>query len=290
MNRLLVVIATCLAPLLNAEIIETINIDDVRAYVTTDSLCLFDVDDTLIANPFHLGAGPWRKWAKPYIEKHSRDFSLYDALTFLIAVKAPYQPVEDSTATLISDLQDAGITSIAFTARAVDSWHATVVDGLDQFTHAQLKHAGIDFSRTVLPQSFEALERCHFREGILFSAHVEKGTFLKHVIQSLNYKPGRIIFVDDRLDQVQSVAAAAAAENIPFTGFWYRRSNYEHANFNPLATLFQLDRLLDGQIVSDEEAELFMTVWGHVDCEMYFHQLLDKIQTVPVIDTALLNI
>jgi hypothetical protein len=240
---------------LHAAIIEITEIDAMRPYITEEALYLFDIDDTLIDNPFSLGSSPWRNWAKAKLPKLNTSFVLYDALTLHIAKNAPYKPVEPTTPQLIKDLQESGHAVFAFTARGRSQWYTTDIAGVDHFTHQQLNHAGIDFRKTRIPSELKSLEEKYFYEGIIFAEHIKKGDLLKHLLKDLNYHPSVILFADDKLDQVQSVEAALKETGIPFIGFWYRRSEVDRKNFNPQIANIQLEALLlRGELMSDEEA------------------------------------
>lgn len=239
---------------LSADIIEIHQIDDIRPYIKENALYLFDIDDTLIHNPFTLGSGPWRNWARSKIPKLNTSFNLFDALTLYIANKAPYVAVESTTANLIDELQENEHTVFGFTARGRSQWYTTDLEGIDRFTQEQLQYAGIDFSRTRIPQELQQLEETYFCQGIIFASHIVKGELLEYLLEEIEYYPSCIIFVDDRLDQVQSVEAAAEAAGIPFVGFWYRRSELDH-HFHPMITNIQLEYLIHkGEIISDEMA------------------------------------
>lgn len=261
-----------------AEILEINQIDDIRPYITQQSdLVLFDVDDTLITNPFSLGTPSWRNWVKPNIPKYDTDFVFYDALTLYIAKNAPYRAVEASNAKLISDLQNSGNAVFAFTARGRSQWSTTDLEGVDQFTHQQLNHAGIDFKRSPIPSELQYLEPAYFYEGIIFAQHIKKGDLLKHLFKDLNYRPSSIIFVDDRLEQVQSVEAALKEVGIPFIGFWYRRTELDGANFNPMVANVQLENLLlENKILSDEEAGAIASTIQKRDAGEYLKSIFDQ--------------
>ena len=147
------------------------------------------------------------------------------------------------------------IPVFALTARGRTQWHSTDIAGVDQFTHEQLNRVGIDFSRTVIPAGLERLEAAYFYNGILFAQHIKKGDLLKHLLKDLDYRPASIIFVDDNPGQLVSVEAAVKELDIPFVGFWYRRTEFTYPNFNPLIAVAQLESLLlKREILSDDEA------------------------------------
>lgn len=254
-KKLVLITFLLLTSFLHTTIIEITEIDAIRPYITEEALCLFDIDDTLIDNPFSLGAPPWRNWVKSKLPNLKTSFVLYDALTLHIAKNAPYKPVESTTPQLIKDLQEGGYAVFAFTARGRSQWYTTDILGVDLFTHQQLNHAGIDFRKTRIPAELKSLEQKYFYQGIIFAEHIKKGDLLKHLLKDLNYHPSVILFADDKLDQVQSVEAALKESGIPFIGFWYRRSEVDRKNFDPRIANIQLESLLlRGEVVSDAEA------------------------------------
>lgn len=288
-KKIILVLTIFLTPLLHAEIVEITKIDDIRPYVTENCLCLLDIDDTLIDNPFSLGSPPWRSWVKSKLLNYNTNFVLYDALTLFIAQNAPYKTVEPTTATLVADLQSQGHAVFAFTARGRTQWYTTDLEGVDQFTHAQLHHVGIDFKNTQIPAELQSLEDKYFYDGIIFAQHIKKGDLLKHLFKDLNYSPSLIIFVDDKLDQVQSVEAALKEVGIPFIGFWYRRSEIDRKNFNPMIANIQLEALLSQREIISDEAALELTKSKQNDPQAYFKEILEKIdleQLSPLIPTC----
>lgn len=277
LNKMILISSFFLTSFLQADIMEITQIDDIRPYITKDALYLFDIDDTLIDNPFSLGSPPWRNWVKSKLPNYDINFVLYDALTLFIAKNAPYKTVEPSTANLIADLQNQGHAVFAFTARGRSQWYTTDIEGVDRFTDEQLHHAGIDFKATLIPEELQSLETTYFCDGVIYAQHIAKGDLLKHLFKDLKYYPSLVIFVDDKLEQVQSVEAAVKGAGIPFIGFWYRRSEFDRKNFNPMIANIQLESLLlQGEII-DDDAALELAKTKQSDPHTYFKEILEKI-------------
>jgi FMN phosphatase YigB (HAD superfamily) len=278
LKKFILTVSIFITSFLQAEIIEISQIDAVRLYVIENALCLFDIDDTLIDNPFSLGSPPWRNWVKSKIPNFSTNFAVYDALTLFIAKNAPYKTVEPSTAHLITELIDQGHAVLAFTSRGRTQWSTTDIEGVDRFTHEQLNHAGIDFKNAKIPEKLKALDDKYFNDGIIFASHIKKGDLFKHLFKDLNYTPPLILFVDDNLEQMQSVEAAAKEVGIPFIGFWYRRSAIDRKDFNPMVANIQLEALLlKGEIISDEAAKDLSQAGQNDDPEIYLKEIFEKI-------------
>lgn len=286
-KKFILIATLCVTGLLRADIQEIETIDAIRPYVAERCLILFDIDDTLIDNPFSLGSPPWRNWVKSKLPKNDA-FNLYDALTLHIAQKAPYKAVEATTPEFIADLQKQGLAVIGFTARGRSEWYTTTIEGVDRFTHEQLKGAGIDLSQTQVPEELQSLDPAHFYQGIIFAKHIAKGDLLKLLFQDLDYTPSLILFVDDKREQVESVEAALKDSDIPFVGFWYRRSAIDRADFNPLVANIQLEALLlNGHVISDKKAKKLAQSKKDVNPETYLSDILQAIdlqEIAPLID------
>ena len=85
--------------LLQATIIESNHMDDIRQYLDQKTLVLFDMDDTLTDSPYFLGSGLWRQYVRQKIPEHEQAFgpiipgkNLHDLFSFYIAKKWPVQP------------------------------------------------------------------------------------------------------------------------------------------------------------------------------------------------------
>lgn len=277
-NKIVMLMCIFISTYTQAEIFEINQIDDIVPYIDQEnSLVLFDIDDTLITNPFCLGSPAWRNWLKRTPVKQETDFVFYDAITLYIAKNVDYQTVEPGMETLISDLQRSGIAVFAFTARGRSEWYTTQLEGVDEFTHQQLNHVGIDFKKTAIPAELQDLEPAYFYEGIIFAQHIKKGDLLKHLFKDLNYHPSCIVFIDDKLDQVKSVADAVKEFEIPFYGFWYRRQEQDAGTFNPMVANIQLENLLlNDVIVSDEQAEEIAETMSEIDPQEYFEGIFEQ--------------
>lgn len=268
-----------LAPYVQADIIEINQIEDIRSYITQkDTLVLFDIDDTLITNSVSVGSPPWRNWVKNKLSDYKADFVVFDALTLYMAQKIPYKPVEANTVALIADLQSDSIPVFAFTSRGRSQWYTTDIAGVDHFTHLQLNNAGIDFKQTAIPNELQKLEPAYFYEGIIFAEHIKKGDLLKHLFKDLNYNPSCIIFIDDKLDQVKSVESALQEIGVPFIGFWYRRAEFDGANFKPVIANVQLEYLLlEDTIIGHAEAEEIVAIMPDIEEQHHLSWILNQI-------------
>lgn len=229
---------------LHAEIIEIDQMADILPAIEPDSLVLFDMDDTLTDSTISLGSGAWRKWLRQTDPDH------HDELTYFVAQKVPVKPVEEGIPAIVEDLQEREVHVYVLTARGLSTWYSSAIPDIDQLTNRQLLSAGLDFRKSRLPRRF----REDVFDGVLYASPMKKGAFLQDFFTKIEYRPKRVIFIDDKLDQVQSVERAMEEMGVPFVGFWYTRVNTE--NFDPRIADIQYRELVENDLIlTDSEAE-----------------------------------
>lgn len=239
-------------------ITETRNISDLIHYIETPcrngyTLILFDVDDTLINSPINLNSGPWITYYWQNAPKLLPEkMAVIEELMWFVSKTIPCLPVDPFTAHLISICQKKQpfIFPLALTARPIYQKH---IDGV-QVTKNQLLTNHIDFSQTNFPSHSAA-----FHEGIFFTSGKKKGDFLQQFLVSAIPPPKRIIFVDDKLDEIRSVEKVAKNANIEVHCFWYRQASRNRPVFNIRKANIQLEYLIKYQLIlNDENAGLLL--------------------------------
>ncbi|MDF2578218.1 MAG: hypothetical protein K0S74_1702 [Chlamydiales bacterium] len=83
--------------------------------------------------------------------------------------------------------------------------------------------------------------------GIILTALVDKGIVLKAALNKANFKPNKIIFIDDNLSYVKSVEKICEELNIEFIGI-----HYTEASFIPLPQLDESKELLRFEVLEQE--------------------------------------
>jgi hypothetical protein len=259
---LLLVSILHLTVFLSADIIETHNIEDILpAIESVDTLVLFDMDDTLTDSTISLGTGAWRKYVREKVAEYEKQYgkpcelkgvNLHDFLTSLVALKVPVKPVEEAIPKLIYDLQSGGIPIFVLTARGKSKWYSWDTEGIDALTDKQLLNAGLDFSKTILPFELEKVDSTFYSNGVFYSSPLKKGAFLKKLLNETGYRPAKIVFIDDKLDQLQSMERAAKELGISFAGFLYTHADKVHQNFDPSIATIQLMYLFYGDLIIDD--------------------------------------
>jgi len=162
-----------------------------------------------------------------------------DALLNLINLHFPSKILEEKTADILKGLQEKGIPLIALTASSCGELKGK---SLADLRISSLKQWDIDFS-----SSFPELEEIRFTElkehlgnvpsykkGILFSngeyrkgnGNYSKGEILIKFLTLLSFKPKKVIFIDDKRDNVEEMEVALRTfdPSIEFTGIEFTRS------------------------------------------------------------------
>lgn len=240
-----------------AEIRKINQIDEIMHAIGPASCVLIDMDDTLTDSSCHLGSGSWRKYIRLRLEEYEKKHpskwnkSVHDFLTLYAFCQIPVRPVENITPQIVGLMQSQNIPVFVLTARGKSRWYDTEIENIDVLTRLQLLQAGYDFGSSKIPQALNTVNPALFSNGIFYSNSMPKGIFFKAVMKSTGYQPGHIVFVDDRLDQVESFEKIANELGIPYTGFWYTRAG--ESLFDPLIATNELVKL----IYQDNAKEMF---------------------------------
>lgn len=229
------------APILDA-IIESKRIADIYRYLkpsdyNKDTLVIFDIDNTIARPPTDLGSDQWfyALWNKlvglGYSEQEIID--LLVPLQTYIEQYTRLVPVEPQTVQIINDLHAKGITVIALTTRSVQRHHTTV-ELLDQL--------GVLFTPTTpheFPIPYPDGKCGFFADGIIFSGQCDKGELLTLWLKRMGHQPKKIIFIDDKMKNIQSVEKALHKLNYPVIGIRYGYLDERVKNFKLDASMEQ---------------------------------------------------
>lgn len=256
---------------LSGTIHETTHIEDITQEVTDETLVLFNIAEVLLDTQTSLGTQAWRKYVRKRV-----DAKTHDALTLTVFELVPPISPDPKTPEIIKNLQKDGIPVLAFTSRGRHEWYSTQVKDVDHKTEHALKHVGIDFSATTLPSQLAQIETQfsdYYHNGIIYATNSnDKGEFLKNILETTGYRPAKIIFVDDKIDDLKAIEKEMEQLAIPFVGYAYNRTAKEHANFDPMIAHLQATWLLFyNKMVTDEHAaQLKAELYTKTDPEEFF--------------------
>ncbi len=197
---------------LTAEIRESIHLQDIIGEIVEDTLCVFDIDNTLIEPTTNIGSDQWYYHLVDSIaqdENLSREDAskkadrVWNETQYTITTKT----VEQSTAAIFNSL---ACDSMALTARSPEIF---------AITNQQLVSHGISFdSRAPLTNDLilDAHEaEIRYSHGILLQGEgLDKGKTLVNFLENLHRRYKKIVFVDDKLSNVRNVNAALSQAGI----------------------------------------------------------------------------
>lgn len=215
--------------------IEVASIQEAEPYLLKNSsgtLIIFDIDSTLttptdaylrrqaIQRHKHI----YQHYVLPLTKNQKRIFN------HLLVLQSPSQLVEEGVPILIRKIQDLGLKTLAFTASKIGPV-GEVVPSFPEWRYKELQRLGINFSSTypgkVLFQDLPDFggDITGMEKGIVYCGHqVKKGDLLKHVLQQLKHIPEKIIFIDDKRENLESLALALKKDfpSITYLGIHYK--------------------------------------------------------------------
>lgn len=196
-----------------------------------DSLIFFDIDSTLTTP------------SDPYLRRHAikRHKTIYDNLltpltpnqkrifNHLLVIDSPSQLVEEDWPTIIKELQEREIKTLALTA-AKTGPISSILPSFPNWRYSELERLGIHFS-TAFPGTvlFKDLEDFGgdfpgIEKGIVYCGHqASKGDLLLHILSAIKFTPALIIFVDDKRENLESLSDAIQQSfpSLHFIGIHY---------------------------------------------------------------------
>lgn len=215
------------------------SIDQAEIYFAAadkDALIIFDIDSTLTtpSDPYlrrqaiRTHKNIYNQYVLPLNKNQNRLFN------HLLVLQSPSRLVEKQFPLAIKKLQERHIKTIALTASKTGSV-GTIVPSFPEWRYAELKRLGIDFSQTYPGKTlFKELfdfggDHPGIEKGIVYSGHqTKKGELLKIILHELTWIPNKIIFVDDKLENLDSLSKSIQ-ENFPsihFIGIHYQGMDF----------------------------------------------------------------
>jgi hypothetical protein len=247
-----------------AIIIETNHFREIKNHLKPKTLLVLDIDDTLVVAIQTLGTDVWfRHRHKALQTRMEPSAALHQALAEWEAIQhlTKVRAVEEETETIIKHLQEAQIPIIGLTTRRLDMVNCTL---------AQLSSLNIDLSKTAPAKEDLYFMNGHtvghevghgvlHRQGILFTAGTPKGEALLKLLALFPTSFDRIVFINDKETHLAEVELTIPP-TIEFIGLRYSHSDERVANYNPHIADIQWYFSSFDCLLSDREAELFLTL------------------------------
>jgi len=259
------------------------DLDKYQPQITSDTLVLLDVDDTLItptAKIFHMGCNyqpallPQNLLAELTANLPENPI---DELKLLCDQNSSYhqiianwrlsrqvQLVEPEWLAVIAQLK-AITTVYAFTK--MDTGQYSIISNMEQWRYAELTRLGLTFSTQLNGQSAMRLLEIEasngvsnfgyaaFIHGIAMTGKFNKAELLAAVLAKSQRQFKNILLVDDRPEMVQLVGDYCLSIGMPFIGLHYTGVDAWAKDINLDVVKLQQDRLFNVNIwLEDEQA------------------------------------
>lgn len=269
----------CLLPItLFASIEQIDSLSQLPCDSPPSTLYFFDIDDTLIDSPYMLGSKAWRK----YLTETAPDW--HDTLTLFVARHYHVDFVEAHIPAIIEKLKVKGCGVFGLTARERKIWYYTPMEDIDALTIAQLHQAEIFLDPQALEKSYPSLTAApEYYEGVFFADIEPKGGYLIKLFQNSKERPAKVVFIDDKLSQVESVSQALNELGIDNDCYWYTATDKKAELFHPLLANIQLFHLwmTKGQaVISDVAAAELAELYPERTAEYYLQAILETLRIV----------
>ena len=237
-----------------AEIREAKAMSEVFSSVTQGSIVVFDLDNTVLEAKQTLGTDQFFSYLVKKAEEaglrgqEAKDLALLQAA--LIQPRSTVRLVEESTLGFLKSLHEKNVTVFALTARPF-AWAEGTLN--------QLASLQVDFTKTAprIPiESNRNLKELNYQGGVIFlQPGQDKGNTLLKFLKVSRQNPEKIIFIDDKLHNVESVDTALRAAGIENVEFRYGAADERVKNFDSQLANFEFHYfLLHKVFLNDEEA------------------------------------
>jgi hypothetical protein len=265
--NVLIFIVSCASPLFGI-VQHAPSIDIVERCVDSlddQALVVFDVDATLIQPRDRIRWKCCQDYRRKAFEKFPVSKEELDRVMSLIDLRAKFFLLEPMTHHLIEKLEKKNIRTIALTA--MNPGKSGLIPDKEEWRFESLHNLGIDFERSfpglnrINFEEFEGKEGVvpSFRHGIISSSAHPKGEVLCSFLKQINWKPSVIIFVDDKIEQVDSVEKELNNLNIPHIAFHYTFVEDHPIQLDEKVASFQVDHLFKyNEWLGEEEAKTMM--------------------------------
>lgn len=221
---------------------------------TSNSLVLFDVREVLYVPSsavFHVKVIEDNEaWLKELMQSIFKDARRHEGHYWSIWKRQEIpRLVEPSIVQTIADLQNRNVKVMVLTS--LMSGSDFTIASLPEWRYATLKKLGLDFTKAgfsdMVFSELPAKKEQHpiLYRGILIASGSPKGQVLGAFLDRAALKPDKVIFFDDSMERVESVAQEMKKRNIPFYGFHYNGARFVHGELDKEVATMQMKHLVE---------------------------------------------
>lgn len=237
----------------NAKIIESNKYAEVLQHLSSDTLFVTDLDNTVMRPPQTLGSDQWGTAlqkdliSKGYTKAQASDIGV--GLFALIQLSTSEVAVETETPSILQEIARKGIPTLGLTARPLNIVDRT----LEQLKSINAKFTGLS---GIADLSF-ASGTVAYKGGVLFvGPSNNKGTILKQALEQNGlHQIRKIVFIDDKAHHTQEIESAFSEAGYAVVAIRYGATDELVKSFDPALGQKELEIYgKTGRVVSDVEA------------------------------------
>lgn len=238
-----------------ATIVEVSSINQAVPYITQDAWFLVDLDNCLFEAKQACGHADWFyvELQKNLDKGLSRDEAIKETYPLWLETQkvTEVKPLEAAFVTFIQSLQSQGVTVMGLTHRQPVVAESTL---------RQVKSLSLDFSIT--SPSIESFDLSMpypsvFYGGVLFVGdYQKKSAVLTAFFNQIQKTPSKVVFIDDKLKNVEDLDGFLTPMGIDYTGLYYTAIQHQPKVYDKDLADFQYDCM--HRILSNEEAKLLI--------------------------------
>lgn len=200
------------------EIDSFINISDVSTKSGEEQLILLDVDYVITVPMSHVLRPCGQHYITHFLNRFNHNEGLKNQIINGLLKTRKDVLVEPYFTEWVKKSASGKNHILAITSFPVSESVPDVAN--EKVRYDQLASLGIDFKAYALAAN-KKCDKFDLYNGILFAKNGQKGEALSQFLQHIKIAPQRIVFIDDRLDNLQDVERFCAIRGIPFVGYWY---------------------------------------------------------------------
>ena len=226
-----------------------------------DALVVFDIDYTIIVYNDRILAPCGEAYFQDFRNKLLALQEQGEILGSKIHLESKVSLVDEKILNLLEMIKWRKIKTIALTA--IPTGKFGVITNAEEWRVNQLDSLGINFNwsfpsiDSIILTEFEGKKsQPIFKQGVLASARYPKGEVLCAFLKKMRWKPSKVIFIDDRMEYIDSVECELDKENIEHISFHYTAATDQSCHLDQRLADFQFDYLMHhGDWLSDQEAK-----------------------------------
>jgi len=244
-------------------------IEEHIADLDENALVVFDVVNTLLVSNDHILTACGDEYFQNFMKNFKSEERI--ALRSKILLQSEVSIVDDNIFMLLNQLKQRNVKTIALSAMPTGQYG--VILNAEQWRVDQLALLGIYFDwsfpeiDSLVLNDFKGKRTFPiFKRGILATGDYPKGAVLCDFLRKIQWKPSAVIFIDDKMDYIESVESELEKENIEHISFHYTAAIDRPCSLNERVADYQLNYLMEkGKWLNDDEASQLMPRQQNVD-------------------------